>query len=64
MRHGEEVCKQYEDEDWCKIKSFMWLKIGNMVIDSVEDDGARWVRGAGFDEAWKDYKDRPRQVHI
>jgi hypothetical protein len=42
----------------------MWLKIGNMVIDSVEDDGTNWVRSAGFDEAWKDYKDRPRQVHI
>jgi hypothetical protein len=58
VRHGEEVCKQYEDEDWCKIKSFMWLKIGNMVIDSVEDDGAHWVRSAGFGDAWKDYKDR------
>jgi len=35
-----------------------------MVIDSVEDDGVHWARSVGFEEAWKEYKDRPRQVHI
>jgi len=64
VAHGEEVCKNYENEDWCKIKGYMWLKVGNMVIDSVEDDGVHWARSVGFEEAWKDYKDRPRKVHI
>lgn len=34
--------------------------IARVAIDSVEDTGAEWVRSAGFDEAWKDYEDRPR----
>lgn len=42
----------------------MWLKIENMVIDSVEDEGAEWARSVGFEEAWKDYKDRPRKTRI
>jgi len=56
------VSGKYEGKDWCKIKSFMWLKIGNMVIDSVEDDGEHWARNVGFDEAWERYQDRPKQV--
>lgn len=39
LAHAEQVCKEYEGEDWAKIKGSMWLKIGNMVIDSVEDTG-------------------------
>jgi len=42
----------------------MWEKVGNMVVDSVEDTGNRWVRNAGFEEAWKDFEDRPRQAHL
>lgn len=64
VAHGEVVSSKYEDQDWCKIKGFMWLKIGNMVIDSVEDDGEYWARSVGFDEAWEKYQDRPRQVHL
>ncbi|KAF5874272.1 putative hypa-like protein [Botrytis fragariae] len=64
VAHAEVVSQGYEDQDWAKIKSFMWLKIGNMVADSVEDTGDTWARSVGFDEAWKDYVDRPRQVHL
>ena len=33
---------------------------GNPVVDSVErKDEDRWVRSAGFDEAWKKFPDRP-----
>lgn len=39
VAHAEVVSQGYEDQDWAKIKSFMWLKIGNMVADSVEDTG-------------------------
>ena len=37
----------------------MFDKIGNMVIDSVEDTGEHWARSVGFAEAWAEYKDRP-----
>jgi hypothetical protein len=39
VAHGEVVNEKYEKEDWARIKGFMWLKIGNMVVDSVEDTG-------------------------
>lgn len=39
VAHAEVVSKAYEDQDWAKIRDFMWLKIGNMVVDSVEDTG-------------------------
>lgn len=68
VRNGELMSERWVNEggneDMLRIKGFMWEKIGNMVIDSTEDSGATWVRGAGFDEAWKQYEDRPRQVHL
>ena len=64
VANGEKQSKGYEDESWAKIKGFMWEKIGNMVVDSVEDSGATWARSVGFEEAWKEYGDRPRQAHL
>jgi hypothetical protein len=64
VRNAELVSKEWEGEDWAKIRGFMFEKIGNMVIDSVEDTGANWARSVGFEEAWTDYEDRPRQVHL
>lgn len=64
VAYAERASKDYEGEDWARIKGFMWEKVGNMVVDSVEDSGATWVRGAGFEEAWIDYEDRPRQDHL
>ncbi|KAF4630723.1 hypothetical protein G7Y89_g7417 [Cudoniella acicularis] len=41
VRNGEIVSKKWEEEgrEWVRIKGFMWEKIGNMAIDSVEDTG-------------------------
>jgi hypothetical protein len=60
VAHGEQISQPFEKEDWCTIRGFQWEKIGNMVVDSVEDTGSTWVRSAGFDEAWEEYEDRPR----
>jgi Questin oxidase-like len=38
VAYGEAVSGKYGSEDWCKIKEFMWLKVQNMVVDSVEDE--------------------------
>ncbi|TVY18131.1 Questin oxidase, partial [Lachnellula arida] len=64
VRNGELTAEKYGDVEWAKIRGFMWEKIGNMVIDSVEDEGVPWARSVGFDQAWVDYKDRPRKTSI
>ncbi|TVY90767.1 Questin oxidase [Lachnellula willkommii] len=66
VRNGELTAEKYGDVEWAKIRGFMWEKIGNMVIDSVEDEGVTLLgaRSVGFDEAWVDYKDRPRKTSI
>jgi len=60
---GEQLtrCGGYDNESWAKVNGEMWENIGNMIVDSVEDTeiDARWVRSAGFDEAWESYGDRP-----
>lgn len=66
VKHGEEVCGKYDAEEWCRIKggSEMWLKVGNMVVDSVEgeggEEGKMWVRSCGFEEAWRDVPERKK----
>jgi len=64
VAHAELVSRGWEDQEWCKVRNFQFLMIGNMVVDSVEDEGEPWVRNAGFEEAWKDYKDRPQRANI
>ena len=59
LAHGEELCKEYSGEAF-PIQSDMWLKLGHMVIDSVEETDAKWVRNAGFQQAWEKVADRPR----
>ena len=61
LAHGQEACKPYEGKNGFMIKDEMWLKMGHMVIDSVEGtDYAkdRWVRSCGWDEAWEKIPDR------
>ncbi|KAI4282923.1 MAG: hypothetical protein L6R38_002542, partial [Xanthoria sp. 2 TBL-2021] len=60
LKHGEQICIPYNDDPRFRIKEDMWLKLGHMAIDSVEDTGEPWVRSAGFDEAWEKYEDRPK----
>jgi len=64
VANAEKMSREYEEEQWAKIRAPMWEKIGNMVIDSVEDTGNTWVRNAGFDKAWAKFEDRPRKTHI
>lgn len=59
---AEKLCKPHEEagKDVGKLNGFMWEKIGNMVVDSVEDTGDTWARSVGFEQAWEKYEDRPR----
>jgi hypothetical protein len=53
VKIGKETSKPYEDKKWIKIKGDVWNQIAHMVVDSVEAPGPRFVRNAGFDEAWE-----------
>ncbi|KAF2803118.1 uncharacterized protein BDZ99DRAFT_427605 [Mytilinidion resinicola] len=60
VAHGQVISEPYEGKDSFKVKKDMWLKLGNMVIDSVEAGEPRWVRSAGFSQAWDSVPERPR----
>ena len=53
LAHGEDICKDFEGKDGFEVKGDMWVRLGNMVMDSVEAGGPTWVRSCGFDEAWE-----------
>ncbi|KAK9321318.1 hypothetical protein V1517DRAFT_326703 [Lipomyces orientalis] len=64
VAHGGNVCKPFEGggkEKGFMIAGDMWLKIGNMIVDSVDSPGDMWVRSTGFDEAWSKFNDRSPQ---
>lgn len=56
LGNGEAACREFEGHDGFDFKSDMWKKAAQLALDSVEDceDDIRWVRSAGFDEAWVD----------
>ncbi|KIY02153.1 uncharacterized protein Z520_02291 [Fonsecaea multimorphosa CBS 102226] len=46
---------EHDDDRW-KIKGDMWLRLAMMVLDSVQpENGERWARSVGFEEAWEDF---------
>lgn len=63
LAHGEKVCEAVDKDSRMPIHGDMWLKIGNMAVDSTVDgidDGAMWIRSTGFDEAWANLSGRSR----
>ncbi|EJT77523.1 hypothetical protein GGTG_02630 [Gaeumannomyces tritici R3-111a-1] len=51
----------YEDRDWMRLRGREnWMKVLNMIADSVEAPGERWVRTTGLKEAWRDIEDAPK----
>lgn len=63
LGNGERVCAKWEGdlgEDALPIRGDMWKRLANMAIDSVEAGGPRWVRNAGFDNAWHEVPDREK----
>ncbi|KAK4615670.1 Baeyer-Villiger oxidase ptaJ [Fulvia fulva] len=53
IANGGQICAPYEGKDGFRLKGNDWLSLAHMAIDSVELPGDRWVRSAGFDEAWE-----------
>ncbi|KAJ0308329.1 hypothetical protein COL5a_000768 [Colletotrichum fioriniae] len=50
----QDLSAKYGDKPWIKIKDEEWRNLTYMLLDSTEHDETRWVRSAGFEEAWKD----------
>lgn len=53
---AEKVSEGWGEKEWARIRGGdVWLKAQYALLDSTHggDDEARWVRGAGFGEAWK-----------
>ncbi|KAJ5908561.1 hypothetical protein N7495_001243 [Penicillium taxi] len=57
LAHGEELCR-LSDKQELMIHGDMWLRIGNMVVDSTVDNNLMWIRSTGFDGAWENVKER------
>ncbi|KAI6838676.1 hypothetical protein KC340_g3891 [Hortaea werneckii] len=53
LAHGQNVCRKYEAREEFRVKHDDWLQMAHSVIDSVDVGDSRWVRSAGFDEAWE-----------
>ncbi|KAJ6070795.1 hypothetical protein N7467_012114 [Penicillium canescens] len=55
VAHGQRVCQGFENKHQMPINGDMWLRIGNIAVDSTVEEGERgmWVRSTGFDEAWE-----------
>jgi hypothetical protein len=63
LRNGEERCGKFEGGEGFPITGDMWLQLGRMTLDSVDGPTAespKWVRNAGFAQAWEKVPDRAR----
>ncbi|KAJ6110411.1 hypothetical protein N7486_002646 [Penicillium sp. IBT 16267x] len=60
VAHGQNVCQPFEKNGAMPISGDMWLKIGNMAVDSTVGYDAMWIRSTGFDEAWQNVAGRAR----
>ena len=54
IAHAQDVSKPYEDKDAFRLKQADFLQLGHMAMDAAETSNPRWVRSAGFDEAWEE----------
>ncbi|KDN63118.1 putative HypA protein [Colletotrichum sublineola] len=51
----QQLSSRYGDRPWIKISGDdEWLRLSYMLLDGTEHSETKWVRSAGFEEAWKD----------
>jgi Questin oxidase-like len=60
LAHGQQACAPFEEKESWPVRGELWLQLAHMVIDSVEDDGDRWVNSAGFPQAWEKFHNRAK----
>lgn len=51
---AQEETERWGKKDWMRIRGEDWVRLHYLLLDGIEGYEDRWVRAAGFDEAWKD----------
>lgn len=51
---AQEETERWGKKDWMRVGGEDWLRMHYLLLDGTEGNQDRWVRAAGFDEAWKD----------
>ncbi|KFA48125.1 hypothetical protein S40293_09287 [Stachybotrys chartarum IBT 40293] len=51
---AQRLSRDYAGRPWLRVTGDMWVRMHHILWDSVDGQGSRWVRSAGFEEAWKD----------
>lgn len=49
---AQEETRRYATRPWVRIREEDWVRVHYLLLRSVEGQTMRWVRSAGFDEAW------------
>lgn len=49
----QEASKSWPDRDWRRIRPGDWSRIHYMLLDNLDSPDSRWVRSAGFEQAWE-----------
>ena len=61
LAHGAKICAPYHGKKGFIFEIRDWLQMAHMAVDSTEKlqkNGERWIRSAGFSEAWIDVPKR------
>ncbi|KAG6017215.1 hypothetical protein E4U54_008006 [Claviceps lovelessii] len=54
---AQEACRRWKGRSWIRLdQDEDWLQVHYMLLKGVQDQDqeTRWIRGAGFPNAWKD----------
>lgn len=51
---AQEETERWGNKEWMKVKGSDWLRMHYLLLDGIEGQDNRWVRAAGFEEAWED----------
>lgn len=52
---AQEVTQLWKGRPWIRLQQDEdWLKAHYMLLEGVQDRDLMWIRGAGFQQAWKD----------
>ncbi|KAF7559043.1 hypothetical protein G7046_g5112 [Stylonectria norvegica] len=62
---AQHVSRKYADRPWIRIvDEDMWLRIHFILLDGTEHLDPKWVRSAGFEEAWDEQQKAGNAVHL
>ena len=51
---AQQISQKYVDRPWIRMDDDMWLRAHYVLLDGNEHIDPKWVRSAGFEEAWEE----------